>query len=142
MATAKEILTAVDAIAAFYKPLKILIFGSYAYGTPNYDSDVDLLVLKNFRGSPNQQYDKIRLSIVMPFPVDLLVRTPAEVARRIGWNDCFLQEVMAKGLVLYEADNARVGEKGRSRLRRHLASVEIPKTEPARYDLLSLPAVR
>ena len=119
-----------------------MIFGSYAYGTPNYDSDVDLLVLKNFRGSPNQQYDKIRLTIVMPFPVDLLVRRPAEVERRIRWGDFFLCEIMKNGLVLYDADNARMGELGRRRLRRHLATVEIPKAEPARYDLLSLPAVR
>jgi hypothetical protein len=39
MASAKEILTASDAIAAFYKPLKIILFGSYAYGCPNADSD-------------------------------------------------------------------------------------------------------
>lgn len=141
MATAKEILTAVDAIAAFYKPLKILIFGSYAYGTPNYDSDVDLLVLKNFRGSPNQQYDKIRCAVLLPFPVDLLVRRPIVVRQRIAGNDFFLQEVMEKGLVLYASDDARVGEESRKRLQRRLNALKIPQAGPFRYDLLPLPAV-
>ncbi len=142
MAAYAEIIAAVDSIAAFYKPQKIILFGSYAYGTPTYDSDVYLLVLKNFRSSPNQQYDKIRSTILFPFPVDLLVRTPAEVRRRIGWNDFFLAEIMEKGLVLYAADNARMGEESRGRLRRRLAAVKIPQIESARYDLLSLSAVR
>jgi predicted nucleotidyltransferase len=130
MATAKEILAAVDAVAASYKPLKILLFGSYAYGKPNYDSDVDLLVLKNFRGSPHGEYVKIRTAVRMPFPVDLLVRRPDVVDRRISLSDCFLQEIMEKGIVLYESDDSRMGEKGRRRLRRHLAAVAVPQIQP------------
>ena len=141
MATAKEILTAVDAIAAFYKPLKILIFGSYAYGTPNYDSDVDFLVLKNFSGSDHADYVKIRTAVNFSFPVDLLVRRPDVVKQRIEWNDFFLQEIMEKGVVLYAANNKRMGDQGARRLRRRLAAGEIQQGEPARYDLLSLPAV-
>ena len=122
MATAKEILTAVDAIAAFYKPLKILIFGSYAYGTPNYDSDVDFLVLKNFSGSDHADYVKIRTAVNFSFPVDLLVRRPDVVKQRIEWNDFFLQEIMEKGVVLYAANNKRMGDQGARRLRRRLAA--------------------
>jgi predicted nucleotidyltransferase len=142
MVRSKDIITAVDGIAAFYKPLSIRLFGSYAYGMPNADSDVDLLVLKNFRSSPHEQYDKIRSHILMPFPVDLLVRQPAVVQLRIKGNDFFLREIMEKGIVLYASDNARMGEQGRRRLRRHTAAFEIPKADPARYDLLSLSAVR
>jgi uncharacterized protein len=142
VATFAQITSAADSIAAIYKPLKIILFGSYAYGTPTCDSDVDLLVLKNFRGSPNKEHDKIRLSIVMPFPVDLLVRTPTVVRQRIAGNDCFLAEIIEKGLVLYAADDARVGKESRKRLRRRLAAIKIPQAWTCRYDLLSLPAVR
>lgn len=142
MASAKEILTAVDAIAAFYKPLTILLFGSYAYGSPNYDSDVDLLVLKNFHGSQNKQYNNVCEKLRVNFALDLLVRRPDVVRRRIEGNDFFLQEVMEKGIVLYACDNTRMGAKGRIRLRRRLASVEISQIEPVRPDLLSLPAMR
>jgi len=43
--------------------------------------------------------------------MDLLVRTPREVARRLRWGDVFVREVMEKGQVMYEANDARVGEK-------------------------------
>lgn len=141
MATAKEILAAVDAIAAWYKPLKILVFGSYAYGTPNYDSDVDLLVLKNFRGSPHEQFVKIRTTVHIPFPLDLLVRRPDVVRQRIKGNDFFLEEIMSKGIVLYAGDDTRVGDQGRRRLRRRLAALKITKEKPVRSNLLPLSAV-
>jgi predicted nucleotidyltransferase len=141
VATFAQIVSAADSIAAIYKPLKIILFGSYAYGTPTADSDVDLLVLKNFRGSQNLQTDKVRTSVVIPFPVDLLVRRPVDVHRRIDGNDFFLREILEKGLVLYASDDARVGEESRKRLRRRLAAIKIPQTWAFRYDLLPLPAV-
>jgi len=142
VATATEIFTAVDAIAGIYKPLKILLFDSYAYGTPNADSDVDFLVLKNFSGSPHDQFVKIRTTINFPFPVYVLVRRPGVVRQQIKMNDFFLREITSKGIALYEAGNTRMGDQGRRRLRRHLASVQIPQTQPIRYDMLSLSAMR
>jgi DNA polymerase sigma len=41
-----------DAIAGEFHPEKIVLFGSYAYDTPRPDSDVDLLVIMLFEGSP------------------------------------------------------------------------------------------
>jgi hypothetical protein len=46
---------------------------------------------------------RIRHAVPRNFPLDLLVRTPADVNKRLRWGDGFLQEVMAKGKVLYEA---------------------------------------
>ena len=40
-----------NAVAREFRPDKILLFGSYAYGHPSADSDVDLLVILPFRGS-------------------------------------------------------------------------------------------
>jgi predicted nucleotidyltransferase len=66
-----------DAVAKRFRPRKIILFGSYAYGRPTEDSDVDLLV-----------------------------RTPANIAKRLRWRDPFICELMGKGKVLYEAADA------------------------------------
>jgi predicted nucleotidyltransferase len=118
--SAKAIIDYVDAIAAKFKPRRIILFGSYAYGTPTADSDVDLLVVKEFRGSNAHQILRIRRDVDFAFPVDILVHRPKDISRRIGWNDFFLKEATEQGLVLYDADDRGVGEKGRRRLRRRL----------------------
>jgi len=126
----QQILSAIDVIATNYKPQKILLFGSYAYGVPNSDSDVDLLVLKNFSGSPHRQFVEIHKTLKVSFPLDLLVRRAEDVEKRIKSNDFFLKEVIENGIVLYAANDAGVGEKGRKRLRRHLNTPAIKKAKP------------
>ena len=49
---------------------------------------------------------RIRHAIPRDFPLDLLVRTPAEVAKRLRWGDLFICELLQKGKVLYEANDA------------------------------------
>ena len=96
-----------EAVAREFRPEKIVLFGSYAYGTPTEDSDVDLLVIMSrtcWRGE--RMSVRIRHAVPRSFPLDLLVRTPTAVAKRLRWGDCFMQEVMAKGKVLYEAKHA------------------------------------
>jgi len=89
------------AIAARFRPDKIILFGSFAYGTPHADSDVDLLVIMPAR-SQGSQASKIRLALAAPFPMDLIVRTPATLKWRLEEGDSFLQEIVSKGKVLYE----------------------------------------
>jgi uncharacterized protein len=96
-----------DAVAKQFRPRKIILFGSYAYGTPTEDSDVDLLVVMNrtrYRGE--RMSLRIRLALQRDFPMDLLVRTPAEISKRLRWGDCFMQEIIEKGKVMYEAVDA------------------------------------
>ena len=140
MIPATDIITAVDAIATFYKPLSIRLFGSYAYGTTTVDSDVDFLVLKNFTGTPHEQFVKIRTSVDFPFPIDLLVRRPDVVRQRIKWNDFFLKEIMEQGIVLYAANDSRMGGQVLRRLRRRLAVAKVAQSESIRSGPLSLPA--
>ena len=95
------------AVAQKFRPRKIILFGSYGYGKPTEDSDVDLLVIMprtRLRGE--RMSLRIRLAVPRNFPLDLLVRTPADVAKRLRWGDCFLREVVEKGQVLYEAADA------------------------------------
>jgi predicted nucleotidyltransferase len=105
------------AIAERFHPEKIVLFGSYAYGTPHEDSDVDLLVIKPTWNRHSLRV-QIRMALTAPFPMDLLVRTPKEVKRRLEEGDSFLTEILSKGKVLYEADNGGVGAEGRGRSRR------------------------
>ena len=61
-------------VAAQFRPDKIVLFGSYAYGTPHPDSDVDILVVMPARNQHDQAV-RIRLAVPAPFPMDLIVRT-------------------------------------------------------------------
>ena len=45
MVTREEIQATCDDIVREFAPLQVILFGSYAYGTPKEDSDVDLLVV-------------------------------------------------------------------------------------------------
>src|SRR5439155_20543948 len=71
------------AIAEEFHPDRIILFGSYAYGTPHEDSDVDLLVIMPARDQ-HAQAVRIRWGLAAPLPVDLLVRTPKEIAWRLA----------------------------------------------------------
>ena len=93
-------------IARRFKPRKIILFGSYAYGRPTEDSDVDLLVIMPGKGRPQEKAIQIRRAVEADFPIDLIVRTPAEMRQRLSWGDSFLQEVIEKGVALYEAAHA------------------------------------
>ena len=89
-------------IAERFDPERIILFGSYAYGTPTEDSDVDLLVVMRHEGDPVGKATVIRSSFAHPrFPLDLLVRDPEVLAWRIAYNDWFLRECVEKGRVLY-----------------------------------------
>jgi predicted nucleotidyltransferase len=125
MTTASDILNFIDALVHRFRPERVVLFGSYAYGRPTGNSDVDVLVVMRHEGPGHRQAVRIRRAIPAPFPLDVIVRKPGEVEKRIGWNDFFLAEVMEKGLVLYAADDARVGEQGRRRLRRRLPAAAV-----------------
>lgn len=98
-----------------FHPDKIILFGSYAYGTPHTDSDVDILVIMPARNQLDQAF-KIRLTVSAPFPVDLIVRKPHELQRRLEEGELFHTEIVSKGIALYEKCHTGVGAQGRGRL--------------------------
>ena len=105
------------AIARQFYPDKIILFGSHAYGAPDADSDVDLLVIMP-AWSKLSKAVQIRTALAAPFPIDLIVRTPDEMRWRLAEGDTFHTEITSKGKVLSEKGDARVGKKSRSRLPR------------------------
>lgn len=92
-------------IASSYHPDRIILFGSYAYGNPSEDSDLDLLVVLPFEGRPVYKSIEILEMLHPTVPLDLIVRTPEQLASRLAQHDFFLKEVIQKGKVLYEASH-------------------------------------
>jgi predicted nucleotidyltransferase len=94
----------VQRIVSGYSPEKIILFGSCAYGKPNEDSDIDLLIIKDTDKPPLERWmevkrlvrDRNRRASVSP-----LVYTRNEVQDRLAMKDFFIQEVMEEGEVLY-----------------------------------------
>src|SRR5207253_7037920 len=89
------------AIAEEFRPDKIILFGSYAYGTPNEDSDVDLLVVMPAR-DPHAQAVRILFRLAAPFPLDLILRTPKEMAWRLEEGESFTTTIVSQGKVLHD----------------------------------------
>ena len=102
MITREDIQATCDDIVREFSPLQVILFGSYAYGTPTEDSDVDLLVVMDIPESETRrQAIEIRQRIPRRFSMDLLVRSPEEIAYRVFYNDWFLREITERGEVLY-----------------------------------------
>lgn len=106
MVPMKQIVELSRSIGREFRAEKVILFGSYAYGKPAPGSDVDLLVIMRYRGKSAWKSLEILDQVRPSFGLDLLVRTPAQVKKRLEWNDFFLREIMEKGKTLYEADHA------------------------------------
>ncbi len=102
MVSRQEIQATCDDIVREFAPLQVFLFGSYAYGTPTEDSDVDLLVVMPIPKSEfRNKAVEIRQRIPYRFSMDLLVRSPEEIAYRVSYNDWFLREITEKGELLH-----------------------------------------
>src|SRR5271157_2504660 len=73
----------VDQIVILFHPQKIILFGSYGYGTPRPESDVDLLVVMDTHLSELEQAALICRTIPYRFSLDLLVYTPQRLEQRL-----------------------------------------------------------
>ena len=92
----------VQQIVLNFAPQKVVLFGSYARGSPRPESDVDLLiVMQTLR--ENEQSLAIRRLIDCDFGLDLIVYRPETVRKRLRLGDFFLSEILERGKVLYEA---------------------------------------
>jgi uncharacterized protein len=105
MISDKEIKNFTDSIVQFFNPEKIILFGSYAYGTPNENSDVDLLIIMPFEGKSSRKSLEIWSKIKPAFSCDLIVKTPEDTLKRYRLGDPLIGEAVDKGRVLYERYN-------------------------------------
>lgn len=105
MVEMKRIRDLTSQIAREFNPDRIILFGSYAYGQPDDDSDVDILVVLPFKGKPVRKAIEIRNKINAGMPLDLIVRTPDQLAERLAQNDWFMREIVERGRTLYEGSD-------------------------------------
>ena len=94
-----------DRIAAAFRPERLILFGSHADGRSTEDSVVDLLVIMQYEGTGARQPAEILGNSEPAFPVDLIVRTPEQIVRRLEWQDFFLKDILEKGRVLCATDH-------------------------------------
>jgi predicted nucleotidyltransferase len=106
MVTQEQIRILSDDIVWKFHPDKVVLFGSYAYGTPTDDSDVDLLVVLPYEGRRSAKAIEIRRAVDVSFPLDLLPYTADYLTERLQLGDFFLQEVVERGSVIYESSRA------------------------------------
>jgi len=101
--TRKLLNEVVKRIVQRFQPEKVILFGSYAYGRPRAASDVDLFVVMKSDQPVFTRIREVADVAEVPFlPMDIIVRTPEEVSRRIDAADSFIQEILERGRVLYE----------------------------------------
>lgn len=95
-------------------PEKVILFGSYAYGTPGQDSDIDILVVTNDEYIPKNFQEKIKVSLKVyrqmrsirkKIPMDLIVHTIPMHKKFIDLNGSFAQEILKHGNILYERNH-------------------------------------
>jgi predicted nucleotidyltransferase len=96
----------ISRIALQFQPRQIILFGSYAYGKPRPESDVDLLIVMDTQLRETEQALRIRQYVNPLFGVDILVYAPARLKERLELGDSFLKEITDKGVVMYESPDA------------------------------------
>ncbi len=84
-----------------YQPEKIILFGSWAWGVPGPDSDVDLLIVKQTENTRLLAREIDGQIFPRPFPIDLIVYRPEQVEKRKAMGDFFINDILTKGKVLY-----------------------------------------
>lgn len=101
MASLNDIREVARSVAEKFHPNRIILFGSHANQTQRPDSDVDLMVVMHHEGPAAKSAAAIRDSVRLPFPCDLLVRSPEKLKERLSLGDPFIRNVVTTGQVLY-----------------------------------------
>jgi predicted nucleotidyltransferase len=90
-------------IVESFSPEKVILFGSQASGAPRADSDIDLLVIMNSQLNTIQRAVEVKRACRPRFvSMDVLVKTPEELATRLQQGNLFLRQILEQGRVLYE----------------------------------------
>ncbi len=88
---------------------RVILFGSYAYGSPNKDSDIDLYIVTKDDYIPQnwrEKRDLVRkisskiLNLREKYPIDIIVHTKKMYQKFIALNSSFSKEILQKGKVL------------------------------------------
>lgn len=96
MINLSPVIPVVQRIAQFFRPDKIILFGSHAYGHPTPDSDYDLLIVLDTEEDPLWAAARISAAVDHPAPLDIVVKLPSDWARSIEEGNLFETEILTK----------------------------------------------
>lgn len=85
-----------------YQPEKVILFGSYAWGKPDRNSDFDLFIIKNTKKNFSKRCSEVRDYLNVDEAFDIIVYNPEEVKKRLALEDPFVTRILEKGKVIYE----------------------------------------
>ena len=108
--TEKIINKIISKLVKEYKPERVILFGSYAWGRPKKESDLDLLVVKKSRKHRIKRFVEVKGLLFDPerdLVVSPLVLTPSELEERLDLGDDFIRDILEKGEVLYDQKKQR-----------------------------------
>ena len=95
----------IETIKNKYDPEKIILYGSFAHGVPDENSDIDLLIIKETSERPLDRMTSIHRIVDIrdsSYPAfSPIVLTPDEIRQRLDIGDQFIQEILTRGEVLY-----------------------------------------
>ncbi|MCK4937687.1 MAG: nucleotidyltransferase domain-containing protein [Methanosarcinales archaeon] len=100
----KILFDVVSKLSKDYEPEQIVLFGSYAYGEPTIDSDIDLLIIKETTETPLKRWTRVRKMVSdlrRGFAFSPLVVTPSELEKRLKKGDPFFKDILINGKKLY-----------------------------------------
>ncbi|MBI3600315.1 MAG: nucleotidyltransferase domain-containing protein [Nitrospinae bacterium] len=102
MITKDRIDEIVKRIVENYHPEKIILFGSYAYGTPSEDSDLDLLIIKDSNLPRYKRGREVRRYLRgLKLAIDLVVYTKEEIQKWSDVRTAFITTAVERGKILY-----------------------------------------
>ncbi len=106
----RAISSMVQKLAEEYRPERIFLYGSYVYGQPHEYSDLDLLIVKDFSDPYWDEHGRVTgiigdLARSLPY-LDIKLRTPARLRRRLELEDDFFIEIVRRGELLYASPDA------------------------------------
>ncbi|MFZ5915753.1 MAG: nucleotidyltransferase domain-containing protein [Chloroflexota bacterium] len=96
----------VEKLVTDYEPRQIILFGSYAHGDPDTDSDIDVLIVKETSERFLDRWvtvHRILTGLHHSLPIEPLVLTPQELEDRLASGDQFIAEIVERGTLLYAA---------------------------------------
>jgi predicted nucleotidyltransferase len=103
----ENLLSEITDVLKQYGIEKIILFGSYANGIPNKDSDIDLLVIKNIPENETRDF-RIKLKKALwiklgklSYSFDIVVDNEERIQKRIEMGDLFYKEIYSKGKTIY-----------------------------------------
>jgi predicted nucleotidyltransferase len=93
----------VDKIINNFNPEKIILFGSYAYGHPTVDSDMDIMIVMDTDEKPHKRAVSVRKVLKsIGIPKDIIVKTPEEFERFKDIVGTIVYPAAHKGRIIYE----------------------------------------